>query len=139
MGYFLKLTSDMRVPCIIMMLKVSFRILITFFPDDMFISFYSRHPSTVVLGARAQLICSTAATTLPYFIRMNRGEEELIYKQKNELKEDYLNGKVRGWVEFEIQEVRLEDSGNYTCEARWHTDKHTAVYKLEVFGKSLPL
>ena len=100
----------------------------------MLISFDS-NPSTVVLGARAWLICQTVATTLPDFIRVNRGEETLLNKQNYELKVDYPSRKVRSWVEFEIQEARLEDSGNYTCEARWDTYKRTAEYKLEVFGK----
>ena len=85
------------------------------------------------------MICSTVATTLPYFIRVDRGEEALLYKQENELKREYTNGKVRGWVEFEIEEARMEDSGNYTCEARWYTDVRSAEYRMEVFGKSLPL
>ena len=85
------------------------------------------------------MICFTAATTLPYFIRVNRGEKQLLYTEKNELKVDYPDGKVRGSVKFEIQEAMLEDSGNYTCEARWDTYKRTAEYKLEVFGKLLPL
>ena len=120
-----------------MMQKVYFIFLGDTF-DDRFISLYP-YPATIVLGARAWLICRTVTTTLPDFIRVNRGEEVLLNKRKSELTVDYPNGKVRGWVEFEIEEAKLEDSGNYTCEARWYPDMRTAEYRMKVFGKSILL